>query len=112
MRIAFVLSAALLSGCASLYTLGSYPPPIYGGVRLDSRVIGSAWSGGAVTCGLPYCSGNNVYWYYPGAATDLPFSLVGDTALLPYTLLANAAAANQARAPAGDPLQAPVPGSR
>ena len=107
-----IIPAALLGGCASLYTVSSYPPPIYGGVRLDSRVIGSAWSRGAMTCGLPYCSGNNVFLYYPGAATDLPFSLVGDTALLPYTLLANAVAANQAATPTDTQAASPTPQSR
>ena len=93
-----VLAASLgLGGCASVYSVAVGPEPndIYGGVRLDARIIGAAATNGRVACGLPNCDEPNVWLLTSGAVCDLPLSLIVDTLLLPYTAI-TATAAQQA----------------
>jgi uncharacterized protein YceK len=71
-------SAALASGCGTLLNTAHYPhasggEEIYGGVQLDYRVVAQEHQKrSATTVAL--------------ALLDMPFSLVGDTLTLPYTV--------------------------
>ena len=72
------VSAALASGCGTLLNTAHYPyasggEEIYGGVQLDYRVVAQEHQKrSATTVAL--------------ALLDMPFSLVGDTLTLPYTV--------------------------
>lgn len=86
----FVLAACIgLSGCATVYSVAVSPDrnDVYGGVRLDSRILGAAATNGDVDCGLADCSEPRVWLLASGALCDLPLSLIGDTLLLPYTAI-------------------------
>jgi uncharacterized protein YceK len=68
----------ILSGCSSIGTrsiqrMSSPPPPLYfGGTRLDHQIISHA---------------NETPWFMTAyGVVDMPFSLCGDTILLPYDL--------------------------
>lgn len=95
-----------LSGCASIYSVAVSPErnDIYGGVRLDARIISAAATDGRVTCGLDNCKEQNVWFLTSGAVCDLPLSLIADTLLLPYTIVAASDA--QQRVPADVPRAA------
>lgn len=91
LRIASLLLCALgATGCASVYSVTHGPEhnDVFGGVRLDGRIIGAAVTDGRVHCGLENCEQGTVWWLSGPALGDLPFSLVLDTVLLPYTLVA------------------------
>lgn len=93
-EIRLLLAVALcLSGCASTYsvTVGPEPVRVYGGVHLDGSIIAAAASNGQVDCGLQDCESSRVWMLASAAICDLPLSLIGDTVLLPYTLIASAA---------------------
>ena len=90
-----VLSALLSAGCASIYSV-THQNDVYGGVRLDGRILGAAVTNGNVHCGLENCNQTNVWFMSWGAVCDLPLSFVTDTLLLPYT----AVAASLAKQPA------------
>ena len=91
MRLMRTLAAAFalcLTGCASLYdvTVDSTANNVYGGVRLDSKIIASAATDGNADCGLRKCDRYTVWGLGIPAVLDFPLSLAGDTLLLPYTL--------------------------
>lgn len=92
LRPATLLASLALCGCASVYSVAVDPSrnDIYGGVRLDGRLIGAAASNGSVHCGLQNCDAPRVWMLAGGALCDLPLSIIGDTLLLPYTLVAAA----------------------
>ena len=89
LRCAAVSCGILLSACASVYSVTVDPArnDVYGGVRLDGRIIGAAATNGSVACGLPNCEAPRVWMLAGGAVCDLPLSLIGDTLLLPYTAI-------------------------
>lgn len=87
LNILALVTSLGLCGCASIYSVAVGPDPndIYGGVRLDARIIGAAATNGNVGCGLPDCDEPKVWLLASGAVCDLPLSLIVDTLLLPYT---------------------------
>jgi uncharacterized protein YceK len=98
-----LLCASVLTGCASIYSVSHAPVgnDVYGGVRLDSQILAAAVTNGDVRCGLGNCEQRKVWWLSGPALADLPFSLVLDTALLPYTLVA-ADVADRSQSPIQD----------
>lgn len=93
LRLAALLCGLAQCGCASVYSVAVNPSrnDIYGGVRLDGRLIGAAATNGNIQCGLQDCAAPRVWMLASGAVCDLPLSFIGDTLLLPYTLAAAAA---------------------
>jgi uncharacterized protein YceK len=80
MAITLLATLLALSGCGTLIS-DSSP---YSGVCLDTKIVaqGIPRGLGAWTCDIDVPS------FWPLAVLDLPFSLVGDTLLLPFTLTA------------------------
>ena len=84
-RLAAVCLASVLSGCAAIsQTFDDNPgSKIYAGTRLDGAIIFSGFSGRGDAS--DWLGGFRVVIWF-GCLVDLPFSLVADTVLLPYTV--------------------------
>lgn len=85
--LVILLVTATNCACASVYTafLDSDRKDIYGGVRLNYSVLANFTTNGEVPCSLPRCE-SRPWLFVPWALADMPFSLVGDTLLLPFTV--------------------------
>lgn len=89
----FVVALALCqTGCASLYQTFVTPgtPRVYAGTRFDGRIFACAATREEVSCGVEHTDLTTLWFFWvPFAGFDLPLSVVVDTALLPYTVVAN-----------------------
>jgi uncharacterized protein YceK len=79
MKFAIFPACILLSGCSTLLTINSGEP--YSGVKCDIEGIKKTFDTSSAYYILPHWA-EGVF-----SAVDLPFSLVGDTVVLPYTML-------------------------
>jgi uncharacterized protein YceK len=88
-KLLVAVLAATQVGCASLYTTFVEPGGggiVYGGTRLNCRIIGSAVTGGDIPCGLRNCDQTKVWLLVPLALPDVILSAATDTLMLPVTL--------------------------
>jgi uncharacterized protein YceK len=79
MKLAILPACILLGGCSTLLTINSGEP--YSGVKCDIVGIQKTFDTSSPYYILPHWA-EGIF-----SAVDLPFSLVGDTVVLPYTLL-------------------------
>jgi uncharacterized protein YceK len=79
MKIAILPACLLLGGCSTLLTINSGEP--YSGVKCDIAGMQKTFDTSSPYYILPHWA-EGIF-----SAVDLPFSLVGDTVVLPYTLL-------------------------
>jgi uncharacterized protein YceK len=79
----------LISGCAYIYTTVAPGRPVspYAGTKLNVAVVRNGFT--PVNGCLPVACDSSQWFQLQFAILDVPFSVVADTVLLPYTQIMN-----------------------